>query len=73
LSDTKEKRSELTLRQHEILKILESEQLGSIEIAKKLKGSPGLRVVQIDLMKLEKIGRIRREGQTRSTTWRAVK
>jgi len=71
--NTAVKKTKLTNRQQEIIKLLEKSQLNSVQIAEKLKDSPGIRMVQIDLKKLEKSGLVKREGESRSTTWKILK
>ncbi len=67
------KKVELTKRQKEIVKLLEKSQLNSAQIAENLKDSTSIRMVQIDLKKLEKFGLVKREGESRSTTWKSIK
>ena len=67
------KKIELTDRQKEIIKLLETAQLNSAQITEKLKSSKSRRMVQLDLTKLEKAGLIKREGESRSITWRLIK
>lgn len=67
------KKIELTDRQKEIIKLLETAQLNSAQITEKLKTSKSRRMVQLDLTKLEKAGLIKREGESRSITWRLIK
>jgi repressor of nif and glnA expression len=66
------KELKLTSRQCEILKLLEKSQLNSAQIAKNLKNSPSIRMVQIDLKKLESASLVKREGESRSTIWKKV-
>lgn len=63
----------LTDRQKEILTILEQSSLNGAQILKKLKDSPAIRTVQVDLTQLEKLGLIKREGKARATAWKIVK
>lgn len=62
---------ELTKRQQEILKFIKEHSLNAAQIFAKLKDAPTVRMVQIDLTKLEKNGLVIREGESRSTTWKA--
>jgi hypothetical protein len=47
--------------------------LNSAQIAEKLKDSPTLRTLQIDLTQLEKLGLVKREGKARSMLWGLIK
>jgi ATP-dependent DNA helicase RecG len=69
----KQKKIVLTSRQKEILEIIEEFPKNSAQIADKLKKSPSLRMVQIDLLKLEKAGFVKREGKARSVIWKILK
>lgn len=60
----------LTSRQQEILKILKKFQLSSVQLTKKLNGLPAVRTVQVELLQLENMGLIQREGKARATIWR---
>lgn len=62
----------LSTRQREIVSLLQVSLLNSSEIAKKLSGKPALRTVQLELGKLEKLGYIKKEGETRATKWKLV-
>lgn len=64
---------ELTKRQQEIIKLLETSKLNSAEIVTKLKNAPSRRTVQLDLAQLEKVGLIIREGERRSIRWVFIK
>lgn len=64
---------DLTGRQREMLKLLSESALNSAQIAAKLKDYPGIRMVQIELKKLEKFGLVKREGETRATVWKVTK
>lgn len=68
-----QKTSKLTSRQNEILRLLEKSPLTSVQIAAKLPSSPKIRIVQIDLKKLEIAGMIKREGGSRATNWQKIK
>lgn len=67
------KSDKLTPRKREIMKLLAKSQLNSAQIAEKLKDTPNIRIVQIDLKRLEQAGLIKREGKSRSTSWKIVK
>lgn len=69
----KETLIEMTERQQEILKMLKVSPLNSAQIAEKLKGAPSVRMVQMDMKKLEKVGVVKRQGESRSTRWIALK
>jgi ATP-dependent DNA helicase RecG len=69
----KKAKPELTSRQREILKLLEKSEFNSVQLAKKLKGSPAVRTVQVDLLYLEKAGLVKREGKARAMVWIFVK
>lgn len=71
--DAISKKEELTIRQKEIINMLKKSNLNSSQIAKNIKDFPSVRIVQIDLKKLEKAGLVKREGESRSTTWKSVK
>lgn len=64
---------EITERQQEILEILKISSLNSAQIAEKLKGAPSVRMIQIDMRKLEKAGIIKRQGESRLTRWVVLK
>lgn len=66
------KKDHLTARQQEILGLLAKQPCNSAQLINKLKDSPSRRTVQIDLVELEKLGLITREGQSRSITWVAI-
>ena len=68
-----ENKSELTDRQKEILTLLKQSPLNGAQMLDKLKGSPAIRTVQVDLTQLEKLGLIKREGKARATAWKLVK
>lgn len=70
---TEKKPIELTERQREILKILEKSPYNSAQIAEKIKNFPSRRIVQLDLTKLEKQGLVKREGESRSISWKLAK
>lgn len=63
----------LSMRQREIISLLQISLLNSQEITKKLSGKPSLRTVQLELSKLEKMGYIKKEGETRATQWKLAK
>lgn len=63
----------LTSRQQEILGLLEEGPYSSVQIAEKLEQPATLRMVQIDLAKLEKFGIVGREGRARSSVWKLLK
>ncbi len=67
------KQLELTSRQREILKLLEKSPLNSVQLAKELGGTSAIRTVQVDLLKLEKAGLIKREGKARAMVWIFIK
>lgn len=69
----KEKHLKVTQRQNEILSLLQKSPLNGAQIARKLKDSPTLRTVQVDLTHLEKSGLVKREGKARSMLWHLVK
>ncbi len=69
----KDKHLKVTQRQSEILKLLRRSALNGAQIAKKLKDSPTLRTVQVDLTHLEKLGLVKREGKARSILWHLIK
>jgi Fe2+ or Zn2+ uptake regulation protein len=66
-------RTELTDRQKEILTLLKQYPLNGAQILNKLKDSPAIRTVQVDLTQLEKLGFVKREGKARATVWKLVK
>jgi len=68
-----EKKQELTMRQKEILTILQQSSLNAAQIVTQLQDSPTIRTVQIDLTQLEKLGLIKREGKARAILWKLVK
>jgi predicted HTH transcriptional regulator len=68
-----EKITELTARQREILSLIKTFPLTSAQIVEKLKNSVSIRMVQLELKKLEKAGMVMREGESRSTRWIALK
>ncbi|MBS0350114.1 MAG: putative DNA binding domain-containing protein [Proteobacteria bacterium] len=68
-----EHKPELTDRQKEILTLLKQSPLNGAQILNKLKDSPAIRTVQVDLTQLEKLGLIKREGKARATAWKLVK
>jgi len=59
----------LTLRQQAILALLQESTYTSTEIAEKLESSPSKRVIQRELIRLEEIGVIKRQGIGRGTSW----
>ena len=63
----------ITARQEEILKVLEKSPCNSIQLLAKLKNSSSIRIVQIDLSKLEKMGLVKREGKARALVWKLRK
>lgn len=66
---TEDKKLELTLREQEILKLLEKSKLNSAQVARKMKIPLSVRTVQINLSQLEKMGIIKREGKARAMVW----
>lgn len=60
---------ELTSRQREILKTLKRSQLNSVQLTKELSSAAAIRTIQVDLLQLEKLGLIKREGRGRALTW----
>ena len=65
-------KQELTERQAEILELLKKSPLNGDQITKKLKDSPTVRTVQVDLVRLEKLGLIKREGKARAILWKFI-
>ncbi|MBS0352157.1 MAG: putative DNA binding domain-containing protein [Proteobacteria bacterium] len=59
-----------TPRQEEILSILRESSLNGAEIAHQLKNSPSIRTIQRDLLHLERLGLIKREGKARMILWK---
>jgi len=51
----------------------EANSSNSASIVEKLAGSTSRRMVQFDLTKLEKLGLIKREGESRSLVWKRIK
>jgi len=72
-TSTSDKPLELTSRQKEILKLLEQSAYNGMQLSKKLKNSPAIRMVQMDLTKLEKAGLVQREGKARMLVWNIIK
>lgn len=68
-----ERTTELTLRQKEILKLLKKSDFNSAHVGEKLKDSPTVRAVQVDLAQLEKYGLVKREGKARAMLWKLKK
>lgn len=66
-------KSELTVRQHEILKLLAGGPLNGTKITEMLKDQASIRIVQKDLAKLEMDGLVTRTGKARSVMWSIVK
>lgn len=64
---------ELMPRQREILKLLTKSALNSAQIAEKLKNSPSMRMVQMELKKLEMAGIVKREGRRGRSIFRQAK
>jgi len=64
---------ELTPRQKEILKLLEKSALNAAKLSERLKNSPTVRTVQLDLSRLEELGRVVREGKARAMVWKLKK
>ena len=67
--DRKKNKLERTLRQDEILKLLQSSKLNGAQLTNKLKSAPSVRMVQKDLLQLERAGLVRREGKARAMVW----
>ncbi len=68
----KENKDQFTPRQEEILSILKESSLNGAEITRQLKNSPSIRTVQRDLLQLERMGFIKREGKARMILWKLV-
>ncbi len=66
-------KSELTTRQHEILRLLAKNPLNGAKITQVLADHASVRMVQKDLTKLEKLGLIIRSGKARSVVWSIIK
>lgn len=64
---------ELTHRQEEILKLLEKSSCNAALLKENLKDSPTIRTVQIELLRLEKLRLITREGKARAMVWKLIK
>ncbi len=70
----KEKKEiELTPRQLEILKLLEKSSLNGTQLAEKLSDTPSVRIIQKDLVILERAGLVSRKGKARAIVWDFVK
>lgn len=63
----------LTIRQQEILKLIENNAMNATQIAEKLQNSPTIRTVQKDLSHLEDLGFVKRTGKARGVIWAVVK
>lgn len=64
---------DLTIRQKEILQLLETLPMNSVQLAEKLKSSPAVRTVQEDLAILERLGLVRRQGKAKAMVWVFIK
>lgn len=67
------KKTEITFRQLEILKLLEKSPLNATQIAENLSDSPSVRTIQKDLVQLERAGLVNRKGKARAIVWNFVK